>query len=193
MPLTASDRRNRSLGRRVHDNEMVATLHELLQRLDGIAANRHALDLEGELLLGEAPGRIVVRERDLRAGDADILRLDLQPRQRNDFLHLLLEIADRHRGRRRRRLLLRRLALRWRLGETSRRCRQQSSSSKASWPAHLHSETMTHALIILGHAYAGIRCKFTRLFAGKTARHAAISGKCLAEWSPRLDSCHALD
>ena len=48
------------------------------------------------MLLGEAPGRVVVLERDFRAGDADILRLDIQPRQRDGLLHLLLEIADRH-------------------------------------------------------------------------------------------------
>ena len=77
---------------------MVPALDELLQRRDGIAADRHTLDVERELLLGETPGGVVVLERDLRAGDAEILRLDIEPRQRNRPLHLLLEIADRHLG-----------------------------------------------------------------------------------------------
>src|SRR6187455_1315236 len=77
---------------------MMAAVSELPKRRRGVAANRHLLHVEGELLLGETARSVVVLERDLCAGDTQILRLDIQPRQVKRLLHLLLEIADRHGG-----------------------------------------------------------------------------------------------
>ena len=58
---------------------MMSALDELLQRGNGVATNRHALDIEGELLLGKASGRIVVLESELCACDAEIVRRDIEP------------------------------------------------------------------------------------------------------------------
>ena len=96
MPLTESDERKERLGRRVDEDEMMPAVDEPLQHSNGIAADRHALDVEGELLLGEPAGGVVVLERHLGAGDAVILRLDMKARQRDRPLHLLLQIADGH-------------------------------------------------------------------------------------------------
>ena len=75
---------------------MVTAPDQPLERRHRIALDRHPFDLKRELLLGEAPRGVVVLERDLRAGDAEILGLHIQPRQRNEALDLLLEVADRH-------------------------------------------------------------------------------------------------
>ena len=96
MPLTEFGERKERLGRRVDQDEMMPAVHEPLQHSYGIAADRHALNVEGERLLGEAPGGVVVLERHLGAGDAVILRLDMKARQRDRPLHLLFQIADRH-------------------------------------------------------------------------------------------------
>ena len=96
MPLTEFGERKERLGRRVDQDEMMPAVDEPLQHSYGVAADRHALDVEGELLLGEPAGGVVVLERHLGAGDAVILRLDMKARQRDRPLHLLLQIADRH-------------------------------------------------------------------------------------------------
>ena len=82
------------LGWRVHQDEFVPTLDELLQRRDSVATDRHNLDVERECLFGELPRRIVVLERDLGAGNAKIFWLDIEPRQGNEPLDLLFEVAD---------------------------------------------------------------------------------------------------
>ena len=76
----------------------MAARHERHQRLHGIAADRHTRNLEGELLLGEAAGGVVVLERDQSAGNSQIFGLHIEPRQRDGSLQFLFEIADRHGG-----------------------------------------------------------------------------------------------
>ena len=71
---------------------------ESVQGCERVASDRNAFDVEGKFLLGETPRGVVVLERHFRAGNAVVLRLDMQPRQRDRPLHLLLEIADRHLG-----------------------------------------------------------------------------------------------
>ena len=55
---------------------MVAAVHELLQGAECIAADRNAFDVEGEFLIGELPGGVVVLERHFGAGNAVVVRLD---------------------------------------------------------------------------------------------------------------------
>jgi len=54
----------------INQHEVMTALHERLERLDGVAPDRHVLDLKGELLLGKAAGGVVILEGDLRPGDA---------------------------------------------------------------------------------------------------------------------------
>ncbi len=74
---------------------MVAARDELLKRGDGVSADRYTFDIERECLAGELPGRVVVLERDLRAGDAQVLGLHVQSGQGNNLFHLLFDVADR--------------------------------------------------------------------------------------------------
>jgi len=70
-------------------------LDELLERRDGVSVDRHTLNVEDKFLLGELPRRVVVLERDLGPGNAQVLGFDVQPRQRNELFDLLFEVADR--------------------------------------------------------------------------------------------------
>ena len=91
-------KRKKRLRRRIDEDEVMSAVDKLLQGGDRVASYGHALDVEGKFLLGETAGGVVVLERHFRAGNAVVLRLDMQPRQRDRPLHLLLEIADRHFG-----------------------------------------------------------------------------------------------
>src|SRR5262249_31465864 len=130
------------VGWRIDQNEMVAAVGELLQRRNSVAANGNLLHLEGELLLGETPRGVVVLQGDLCARDTEILWLDVQPRQGEWPLHLLLEIADRH-GRetcvcRRRRCGL---GLRGLLRKNRQPCREKAQRSQ-----DCESEAVTHVV-----------------------------------------------
>jgi hypothetical protein len=189
---------------------MMATVSELLQRRHGIAANRHLLHLKRELLLGETARGVVVLERNLCAGDTQILRLDIQPRQGKRPLHLLLEIADRHGGQgcgrpRWRRWLA--LGLRFR---QSRRCKQQEQHSQDGWrkawpdtvyvaslgtslgwrlPAlsgpHRGKDLLTHQGLV-PRMTCNSGCEFTRSLPRKTATDACACGKSCCQSAARI-------
>src|SRR6476660_7515191 len=56
---------------------------ELVQGCERVASDRNAFDVEGKFLLGKTPRGVVVLERHFRAGNDVVLRLDMQPRQRD--------------------------------------------------------------------------------------------------------------
>ena len=74
----------------------MATVDQRLEGRHRISADRHAFDFQAELLFGEFAGGVVVLEGDLGPGDTQVLGLHVEPRQRNELLHLLPEISDRY-------------------------------------------------------------------------------------------------
>jgi hypothetical protein len=67
---------------------------QLLESGDGIATDRHAFDVECEVLVGELARGVVVAQRDFCARDAQILRLYVQSRQGNEWLQLLFQVPN---------------------------------------------------------------------------------------------------